>query len=489
MDRQPDTLRGESLSGPRGPALPIVAVAGLMMAVSFVCMALVGDLRGNIPLFLVLYGAAYLAYWVAVWSILRQPQPRLALPIVLGAAVAFRIVLLFTTPPTLSDDVYRYIWDGRVFNAGVNPYARTVDSPDLDWLDSAQRALVNNSWMASPYLPVAQVLSAAVYRIVPDSPLAFQVTAVVLDLVAGCLVVDLLGRVGLPRVFGLIYYWNPLVVVECAHGAHVVDALMINLMMAALWVLVACRSRLLSAVLLAAATLTKGLPVLLLPLLVRRWRVGPTLLYGSLLVAACAVFALGAGWGLTGPLDGEGVFGALRIYAAYWNYNGGVYHWLEALLSGHATPGAVLPDVVGWRPIAIAKGIVGIAQLVVLVAVWHKVRGRDDDVSLLKLAVVPVGAYLLLATTVHPWYVMLLVPLLPFLAVRGTREAGENCRIWPWLYFAAAVSLSYLTYLDPANLREYDTVRLLEYVPLYLLLLWSVWPASVRAGRAGTGRA
>ena len=51
-----------------------------------------------------------------------------------------------------------------------------------------------------------------------------------------------------------------------------------------------------------------------------RWR---------LIVAVCLPFALGAGWGLTGPLDGEGLFGALRVYAAaseHWNYNGGLYH-------------------------------------------------------------------------------------------------------------------------------------------------------------------
>jgi len=400
----------------------------------------------------------------------------------------FRATLLFATPPTLSDDVYRYIWDGRLTNAGVNPYAYAVESPLLNRFDSPQRALVNNSWMASPYLPAAQALFAAVYWFAADgpraiAPIAFQVAAVLFDLLTGWLVTDLLRRLGLPRARALIYLWNPLVVVEFAHGAHV-DALMICLLMTALWALVAARdssSKFPSVVALAAATLTKGLPALLLPVMTRRWGWRRTIVYAGLVVVACLPFALGAGWGLTGPLDGEGLFGALRIYAAHWNYNGGLYHWLEVWLSGYRTPGPVPPEIVGWGPIRAAKLIVAVALGLVLIAVWRmsqRAIAPDDDLALLRLAMVPLAAYLLLATTVHPWYVTLIIPLLPFLPPKKGEATRSGRFLFPWLYFSAAVSLSYLTYLDPANLREYDLVRIAEYVPLCLLLIWSAWPAS-----------
>jgi alpha-1,6-mannosyltransferase len=199
----------------------MIAASGLLMAACFVGMAFLRDLLRHLVPFLVLDGLACLGYGVAVWRLLREPERRITLPLILGLAVLFRVALLFTTPPTLSTDVYRYIWDGRMANAGVNPYAHRVDSPLLDPFDSPQRALVNHKWMATPYLPAAQVFFAAVYRIAPDSPLAFQIAAVLLDLVTGWLVIDLLRRLGLPRARGLIYLWNPLVVVEFAHGAHV----------------------------------------------------------------------------------------------------------------------------------------------------------------------------------------------------------------------------------------------------------------------------
>ena len=460
----------------------VLTLTGLLMEICLIGMIFLHDLRQHTIPFLGLYGLACLGYGITACWLLRglhrsEPRPRGdPIALILGLAILFRVTLLFTTPPTLSDDVYRYIWDGRLTNAGGNPYAHAVESPLLDQFDSPQRALVNNSWMASPYLPAAQALFAAVYRLAPDSPLAFQVAAVLFDLLTGWLVTDLLRRLGLPPARALIYLWNPLVIVEFAHGAHV-DALMICLMMTALWALVASRSKLLSVVTLAAATLTKGLPALLLPVVMRRWGWRQTIVYAGLIIAVCLPFALGAGWGLTGPLNGVGLFGALRIYAAHWNYNGGLYHWLEVGLSGYRTSGAVPPEVVGWGPIRAAKLTVAVILGLALIAIWWKDR-QCNDLALLRLAVVPLAAYLLLTTTVHPWYVTLIIPLLPFLLPQKG-EAGRTGRfLLPWLYFSVFVTLSYLTYLDPANLREYDLVRLVEYIPLYLLLVWSAWPAS-----------
>jgi len=466
--------------------MSILTVSGLVMALSFGGMALLKDLRHHLVAFLLLYGLASVAYMAAVWSLLRQPNRRRRLILIFVLGVLFRVILLFASPPSLSTDVYRYIWDGRLMNAAVNPYVHAVDSPLLDPFHSPQRNFVNHSWMASPYLPTAQAFFAVVYRLASGSPLAFQVAALTLDLLTGLFVIDLLRRLGLPEACSLIYLWNPLVMVEFSHGAHV-DALMILLMVVALWALVVPRSMVFSAIALAAATLTKGLPILFLPVVVRRWQWRHVLLYAALVVAVCVPFALGAGWGLLGPLDGEGLLGALRIYADQWNYNSGIYHWLEVLLSGHSTPGVVPPEAVGRAPIIAAKSIVMISLGLVLFFVWRMAREIPDDLSLLRLALVPLVAYLLLTTTVHPWYVTLIIPLLPFLASRSGSTSRIERFLLPGLLFPAAVALSYLTYLDLDNLREYTLVRLLEYVPLYAALVWAAWPAIAGAPGTDTG--
>ncbi len=459
---------------------------GLAQVACYAGMALLPDLRQYTVSYLALFGSAFALYCLAVWWSLRQANRCGSVVLIVLLALSFRIALLFSTPPSLSDDVYRYLWDGRLVNAGVSPYAQPVNSPLLDHLDSPQRALVNNEWMASPYLPVAQVYFAAVYRLVPGSPLAFQMAAMLLDLLTGGLVLALLHRLALPWSRVLIYLWNPLVVVEFTHGAHV-DALMLCLMVTALWALIALRSRLLSVAALAAATLTKALPVLLLPVLAPRWGWRWILVYGALIVLACVVPASGAGWGLSGPLAGTGLFGAIRIYAAYWNYNGGLYHWLEAALTGWPSPGALQAGTVDWGRIWTAKRIVTGLLAAVLAATWWWSRKCEDDLTLVRLAGVPLAAYLLLTPTVHPWYVALIVPLLPFLS----RREGETTRagrfLIPGLYLCAAVGLSYLTYVGPPSAREEGVIRLVEYLPVYLMLIWAAWPASGVAGDFGQG--
>jgi hypothetical protein len=454
--------------------LSILAVAGLLIEACLAGLVLLGDLRQRTIPFLLLYGLAYLGYAVAVYASFRAGHGHRTRGIIWGLAVLFRVTLLLTTPPTLSDDVYRYIWDGRLTNAGVNPFAHAVASPVLDYLDSPLRALVNHNWMATPYLPVAQALFALVYRLAPDSPLAFQVCAVIFDLLTGWLVMDLLRRVGLPEIRSLIYLWNPLVLVEFSHGAHG-DAFTIFLMVLALWLLIAYRARILSVVALAAATLTKGLPVLLLPVVVWRWGWLRTLFYAGLIAVVCVPFALGAGWGLTGPLDGEGVFGAIRIYGAFWKFNGSVYPALETVLSVLVGPAAALPKANAAVPFWIAK-IVTAAMLVgVLATVWWIGRRPSDDLTLLRRALIPLVAYLILTTTVHPWYVTLIVPLLPFLSWEKGESKAARLYLSAALYFTAAVSLSYLNYQAPDTVREYPVVRLLEYVPTYVLLIVAAW--------------
>ncbi|MEM7344452.1 MAG: hypothetical protein AAF485_09420 [Chloroflexota bacterium] len=424
-----------------------------------------GTLRdGNVPYTLGWYAIAFVGYLLAIiWVETEHKSPVI---LIWGAAILFRLLLLFTVP-TLSDDVYRYIWDGYVANNGVSPYAHAIDSPELDYLDVPIRALANNRWMASPYLPTAQWLFFSLTGILPRSPLFFQIAMVVFDLLAALLIAKLLALVKQPDYRILIYLWNPLIVVEVAHGAHV-DALMAFLALLAIWLTFSPnkeKKRLyhwLAPIALALATLTKILPAFLLTVLFWRWSWRQLFLYGALVISLMLPYGFTAGWGLTGPLDGTGVFGAIRIYADQWNFNSGLFYWLV---------NEQLADLDIDEPLDRAKQIVSLGLLLVLGAVWIIAYKQSTILAALRLMAIPYMTYLLFTTTVHPWYALVLLIFLPFLAPQPKVESlWRWLFLLPWLYLSATLAISYITYINPARFGEWPWVRKVEWIPTWGLV-------------------
>lgn len=448
-----------------------------------------GTLRdGHVPTTIAWYLLAFVAFGLAVWWSEARPTD----PDGIGrtsalwwsAPVVFR-AMLWLSEPTLSDDVYRYLWDGHLLSSGVNPYRHVVESPSLDGYDIAIRSLVNNPGFSTPYLPGAEVLFALVGFIGPPRPLTMQIVMTGFDLLAAWLLTVLLARSGLPKRRAVLYLWCPLVIVETAHGAHL-DAFMVALSLAAV---VTARpiaysgGRLASPLLLAAATLTRLIPGLLLVVLWWRWDRRQRIVYGAASLLPIAAFAIGPGLGLgaSGPGSGTGVFGSSVAYARQWQFNGGVFNWLAALFDhlGAADPAAT------------ARSVAGVLLLALVAGVWLA-TGRSDRRDAtndadgaadaerrtradLRAMAIPIMGYVVLTTTFHPWYLISLLVFLPFLTPSSDEDRWRWWTLAPWLYLAAAAVFSYLTYLDPAAHAELAWVRRVEWYPTMVLLAAGVY--------------
>jgi hypothetical protein len=340
-------------------------------------------------------------------------------------------------------------------------------------------------------LPAAQAVFFTVTAVFPLRPFYLQVAMVLFELSAAWILARLLALAILPAQRLIIYLWNPLVIVEVAHGAHIDAWMLLLALMAVYFALKQAEensqqstanseqstvnrqgeiggslakledSWVLSPLFLGLATLTKILPVLLLPVLFWFWNWRQRLFYGLLVVIMLIPFGLQAGWGLTGELDGTGLFGALRIYGSLWSFNSGLFHWLEV---GLGKQGYIDPAVS-------AKVIIGLLYLLLLTAVWLLARTRTTPRAALRLMSLPLMGYMLITPTLHPWYFLILIAFLPFL----TPAAEESPWLWllvaPWLYLSGALIFSYLTYLDPLNFGELEWVRQLEWLPVFVLLL------------------
>ena len=208
-------------------------------------------------------------YLAACWLVWRAPASRKTLVLVLAFAAAFRAVAVFA-PPELSTDMYRYIWDGRVQAAGINPYLYPPADPALAHLrDEEIFPEINRPEdVRTIYPPGAQAMFFLVTR-VSESVSWLKLAWVLFEAVGVAALIGLLRSHGLPLQRALLYAWHPLPISEFAGNGHV-DVLMVTFVLLALYFYRCGRHGWVGAA-LAAATLSKFFPLIFAPALWRRW--------------------------------------------------------------------------------------------------------------------------------------------------------------------------------------------------------------------------
>ncbi len=175
----------------------------------------------RLRLFVGLECVAALVYFAAVWLVNAGPLPRRATLLVLVLAAAMRVLPL-ASPPFLSSDLFRYVWDGRVQAQGINPYLYLPAAPELEFLRDDEIYTSTNRSEEAPtiYPPMAQVIFAAIGQV--WSSLAMVKLAMAgFEAVAIGAVAWLLRRAGRPAAAVLIYAWNPLPIWEYAGNGHI----------------------------------------------------------------------------------------------------------------------------------------------------------------------------------------------------------------------------------------------------------------------------
>ena len=210
-------------------------------------------------------------YALASFLVLTQPTNRFTLPLILGVAVLCRLPPLFGDA-FLSSDVYRYVWDGIVQQAGINPYRYVPADPALMALRGASEgniypAINRANYAHTIYPPFAQIFFWSVTFISPT--LFMMKTALVL-----CEGVTVWSLLWLLRAFGrrreqiILYAWAPILIWEIAGSGHL-DSLAMALIGLAL-VARYQRRPVLTGLFLALAILTKLYPLVLFPALYMR---------------------------------------------------------------------------------------------------------------------------------------------------------------------------------------------------------------------------
>jgi alpha-1,6-mannosyltransferase len=208
-------------------------------------------------------------YLFACWIILEGKAGKSTLALVLFFAVVFRVALVFTVP-RFSTDIYRYVWDGRVQGAGINPYRYVPADRSLSGLrDAAIYPNINRrDYARTIYPPAAEGIFFAVTR-VSQSVTWMKAAITGFEALTIWAIVMLLTQLGMPKERALLYAWHPLVIWEFSGEGHI-DAVAIALIALALWTR-SRRFQALTGLALGCATLVKFFPVILFPALYKRW--------------------------------------------------------------------------------------------------------------------------------------------------------------------------------------------------------------------------
>ena len=413
--------------------------SGIIYLVNFKLDRLVPEFfhKSAIHVYVFLFGILSMLYLIGVGLILKNKstigQSKGLFGIILFFAVAFRLCLVPMDPVVLSKDVYRFIWDGRVQQNGLNPYRHPPADEALKNLRDQQiYPNINRKAYPTIYPAGAQIFFRIAYALVGDSVHGFKGLMVFFDILTLLVLTALLRTYGFEANRLILYAWNPLVIFEIAYSGHL-EGITVFLMLAAL-LLYALNRKMPAVVMLALSSAIKLYPALLLAAILNRGeRVKGILLFGFTFVLLYLPY-MTAGSKLSGFLP-------IYLKNPYESFNMGLKYLIMRLFPG-------LDYYLLSQLFILALAAAGLI-------IFFKIKQNDQ---VMRCAFILAGLLMILMpASLHPWYVILVIPFLAFYPSPA------------WLIFTCTITLSYLKYVSAQGIMP-TWVLLAEYLPLFALL-------------------
>lgn len=349
-------------------------------------------------------------------------------------AISFRLIPIVAIP-SLSDDFYRFIWDGRLWAAGINPFAATPQEfmaygPVVDGVNIHLFNLLNSPTTYTVYPPIPQYINLVAAWLFPRDTLgAVVVMRIFTYLAEGILIFFLIkllkGENKDKRLF-ILYALNPLVIIELSGNLHH-EALLLAFLVGAIYFYQ--KSKLIPAgVLFALSVASKLLPLMFLPIILLRRRNNLQFLLAFLLTSLILFYPLVDSSFITGMAN------SLKLYYQRFEFNAGLYYLARAL--GYS--------LYGYNAIAIIGKLFFLASvgLILYFSVRFYTTKKDLPIAFTYLYLV----FAILSIILHPWYILLMVAMAPLSNLKFPI-------VWSFLIF-----FTYLGYSATAFTENYWVV-------------------------------
>ena len=369
-------------------------------------------------------GAAFAGY--SYLSFYSKIKPREIL--VLGIGIRIGILFFF---PNLSDDIYRFVWDGQLISQGVNPYGYLPSDIISKMEGSYWQHLYSN--MNSPdyftiYPPITQLLfyvSTWANENIWWSSFIIKVCFFIAEIFTFHGLIRLLLSLKKSASLVAIYFLNPLIMVEGLGNLHF-EIIMISLLIWGIYHTITKKKIVIGALFFALSIASKLLPLMFLPYFLFKM----SSKYKIRFFTAGILFTFLAFLPIILGLDFANFGSSIDLYFQKFEFNAGIYYLLRYL--GQLWSGYNLIHYIG--------PLLGITAVFLIV----KKAYASSEYSLqnfLDFAFFSFTAYLLLATTVHPWYLATPIMLSVFVRFRFAI-------VWSFLIMLSYINYSYDPYFE-----------------------------------------
>jgi alpha-1,6-mannosyltransferase len=438
---------------------------GILTEIFYLLFAFLNK-NGNIPLYMFIYFETFILFFFSYFLILKKifehepadssqgslifiydkllkilqldpnEKGKLKMPLlIILFGIVFRITLL-PTSITTSDDVHRYLWEGKVIVNGNNPFTTPPNDSCLFHLHDDNFGKVTFKHLPAIYPPLSQIVFAVTYFAAGNSIVFLKIIYLVFELITLIFLLKILILKGKNPKLILLYAWLPLPIMEYFINAHL-DPIGIAFLVTFVYYFE--KNKLgISSVLLAFAFLTKLLALFILPLIIKKLGIKKTLIFYLIFLLTCLIFYLPF---ISRNLD---VLAGLFRYLEHWEFNGSIYNIIKVIFSRGD----------------IARTVCAVLLSLSVIIISFKYNDFINGIFGIFLCI------LIFSTTLYPWYLGWIASLN---VITGFASVSS-------LFFT--INLSNFTPLAE-KWREYTIVLFIEYIPFYGLLIYDLWKRKV----------
>ncbi|MCW4033445.1 MAG: hypothetical protein NWF08_08680, partial [Candidatus Bathyarchaeota archaeon] len=434
--------------------LSVYIFLGFIQLIIYSNIYLLQNLSTNTSEYVRLFLLSFIVYFISIVislkiNVKRKDMKFFFISVFIFSGI-YRALLVFVEP-TLSEDIFRYYWDGKLLVNGVNPYFFRSSAHELDWLRNTASGHHDFQNTFTVYPPIAQLFFGFIYLISGDNFLGMKITTASIDFINGVLITVLYFKIynRLSLTSSIIYCWSPLLITEFSISGHV-DSLTIFFLLVS-FLLLHKRMFKSSTVLYALSCWTKFFPLFLFPLIVSYLKKqGQSVKKIFLWFSSVSIILLFPVFNTSG----FNLINQILWYHTHIVYNPSIFFFVKNFIWNFQ---------IGQKMILFMR-ILFLGAYLAIITKYFYAKKQIDFSDLMLNCLYVLGLYFIFAAAVFQWYLSWIILFCALI--------GLNKKTLPWIIFSGAVVLAYL----PQFSTKFDLVgiALIEYLPLYFLLWFAM---------------